>query len=246
MPLFGKTRKSKATPPTPPPPPVLEEVSAEDYTLKLSYSAKSSEGVRVKSGPNAVARLARILDGYVQGDTELVEPYPVELGRATPFIARMPGAAEWLTYHRKRLPVTRHALQVLESVDAIDLAFDTLVCGLLDGEVDTTGYPEYNAIVGGVASHFDESTGDMIVRAVVGWGGRGVRGDTDRNASRTLSGIFANLLAEPHALGVAVVERPISIGSGGQGGVVCGHCGFTSGHERAFYCPKCGMRMLRG
>jgi hypothetical protein len=242
VPLFGKTRKSRS--PEANPPPVLEEVSAQDYTLKLSYSAKSSEGVRVKPGPSAVARLARIIESYVQGDPELVEPYPVELGRAAPFIARMPGAAEWLTYHRKRSPVTRHGLQVLESVDAIDLAFDTLLCGLLDGEVDTSGYPEYNAIVGGLASHYDENTGDMIVRAVVGWGGRGVRGDTERNASRILSGIFANLLADSHSVGVAVVERPVAGGTGS--GVVCGHCGFNSGHERAFYCPKCGMRMLRG
>ena len=28
--------------------------------------------------------------------------------------------------------------------------------------------------------------------------------------------------------------------------VVCPHCGFASAHERAFYCPKCGMRLLRG
>ena len=82
--------------------------------------------------------------------------------------------------------MTRHALVVLESIDAIDLAFDTFVCALLDGEVDTSGYPEYNAVVGGVASHWDEATGDMIVRAVVGWGGKGVRGDTDRIGSRLL------------------------------------------------------------
>ncbi len=241
MPLFGKSRKSAKVNN---PPPILEEASSQDYALKLSYQGKGSEGVRVKPGPNAVARLARVLDGFVQGEPELVEPYPVELGRAAPFIARMPGAAEWLTYHRKRLPVTRHGLQVLESVDAIDLAFDTFLCGLLEGEVDTAGYPEYNALVGGVASHYDETTGDMIVRAVVGWGGRGVRGDTERNASRTLSGIFANLLADPHALGVAVVERPVA-GGRGEGSIVCSHCGFSSGHERAFYCPKCGMRMLR-
>ena len=242
MPLFGKTRKSGSAQ-VHTPPPIVEEASAQDFALKLSFSAKSSEGVRFKAGPSVIARLARVLDGYAKAEPELVEPYPVELGRATPCIARMPGAAEWLTYHRKRLPVTRHGLQVLESVDAIDLAFDTLICGLLDGELDTSGYPEYNAIVGGVASHFDETTGDMIVRAVVGWGGKGVRGDTERNAARTLSGIFANVLADPHSLGIASVERPVS-GSVGQG-VMCGHCGFNSGHERAFYCPKCGMRMLR-
>jgi hypothetical protein len=242
VPLFGKSNKGRAQ--VNAPQPVLEEVPAQDFTLKLSYSAKSSESVRIKTGPGAVARLARMLDGYVQGEAELVEPYPVEFGQAAPFIARMPAAAEWLTYHRKRLPVTRHALVVLEAVDAIDLAFDTFVGGLLDGELDTSGYPEYNTIVGGVASHWDEMTGDMIVRAVVGWGGKGARGDTDRNASRTLAGLFGNIQADQQALGVVSVERPI-IGTK-TAGLVCAHCGFNSGHERAFYCPKCGMRMVRG
>lgn len=242
MPLFGKRRKGPAQPYTPPP--VLEEISAQDFSLKLSYSAKSSESIQVRAGPEGVAWLMRMLDGYVQTDPELVEPYPVELGQAAPFIGRMPAAADWLTYHCERLPVTRHALVVLEGVDAIDLAFDTLACGLLDGAVDTSGYPEYNAIVGGVASHWDETTGDMIVRAVVGWGGKGARGDTERNASRILSGLFANLKADPHAVGVVAGEGPIS--GGKQGSIVCAHCGFNSGHERAFYCPKCGMRMARG
>ena len=91
-------------------------------------------------------------------------------------MARPSEAMQWLNAHHIHSPVTRHALVVLESIDAIDLAFDTFVCTLLDGEVDTSGYPEYSAIVGGVASHWDEATGDMIVRAVVGWGGKGVRG----------------------------------------------------------------------
>ena len=240
MPLFGKSKSAQANAPAP----IVGEVPAQDFALKLSYSAKSSEYVRIKTGPSAVARLARMLDGYIQGDAELVEPYPVELGRAAPFIARMPAAAEWLTYHRKRLPVTRHALVVLESVDAIDLAFDTFVGGLLDGELDTSGYPEYNAIVGGVASHWDEMTGDMIVRAVVGWGGKGVRGDTDRNASHVLAGLFGNIAGDRHALGVVSVERPVT--GTKTDGIVCPHCGFNSGHVRAFYCPKCGMRMARG
>ena len=95
---------------------------------------------------------------------------------------------QWLNAHHVHSPVTRHALVVLESIDAIDLAFDTFVCALLDGDVDTSGYPEYSAVVGGVASHWDESTGDMIVRAVVGWGGKGVRGDTDRIGAKLLVG----------------------------------------------------------
>ncbi len=169
----------------------------------------------------------------------------VEFGQASPTIQRPSEAMQWLNAHQRLSPVARHALVVLEGVDAIDLAFDTFVCALLDGEIDTSGYPEYNAIVGGVASHWDEATGEMIVRGVVGWGGKGVRGDTDRTASRILAGIFNSILASQYALGIATgSERPMP--AAGRGGLVCAHCGFASGHERSFYCPKCGMRLVRG
>jgi hypothetical protein len=151
---------------------------------------------------------------------------------------------QWLNAHHALSPITRHALVVLESIDAVDLAFDTFVCAMLDGETDTSGYPEYNAIVGGVASHWDEATGDMICRAVVGWGGRGVRGDTDRIGAKLLAGLLTNVLASQYALGITSIERPVP--AAGRGGLVCAHCGFASAHERAFYCPKCGMRLLRG
>ncbi len=238
MPLFGRKDKPQVHSPSP-----VDDVTAKDFSLKLAYSAKSSENVRVKAGPGAVVKLARMLEGVAKGETELVEPYPVELSHAAPFITRMPDAAEWLTYHRKRVPATRHALFVLEGTDAIDLAFETFVGGLLDGDIDTSGIPEYNALIGGVVSHWDEQTGDMIVRAVVGWGGKGVRGDTERNADRALTGLFGNILGDPQALGVVSVDRPVH--GTAQDGVVCAHCGFNSGHERAFYCPKCGMRMGR-
>jgi hypothetical protein len=84
----------------------------------------------------------------------------------------------------------------------------------------------------------------MIVRAVVGWGGRGVRGDTDRIGSKLLGGILTNILASHLSMGLTAVERPVP--AAGRGGLVCAHCGFASAHERAFYCPKCGMRLLRG
>ena len=239
MRLFGKPKPE----PVAPPPPV-EDISAQEYALKLSYLARSSESVRVKTSPDPAVTLARMVDGFAKEEPELVEPYPMELSRARPFIASMPDAAEWLTYHRKRLPAVRHALLVLEGTDCIDLAFETFVGGLLDGEIDTAGLPEYNAIVGGVVSHWDEVTGDMIVRAVVGWGGKGVRGDTERNAARILAGLAGNVQGDPHAVGVASVDRPIHVS--GETGAVCPHCGFRSGHERAFYCPKCGMRLVRG
>jgi hypothetical protein len=231
------------------PPPALssalpEEVVAQEHQLKLNYAGKSSEGVRMKAGPRAMSELPSMLAGLAKSEIEVVEPLPIEFSQAMPQITRPSEAMQWLNAHHAHSPITRHALQVLESIDAIDLAFDTFVCALLDGEVDTSGYPEYSAIVGGVASHWDEATGDMIVRAVVGWGGKGVRGDTDRIASKILGGLLTNILANQWAMGLTAIERPVP--AAGRGGLVCAHCGFASAHERAFYCPKCGMRLLRG
>jgi hypothetical protein len=215
-----------------------EEVVAQEFQLKLYYAGKTSEGVRMKAGPSAMADLPSMLVGLA------VEPLPIEFSQATPTIARPSEAMQWLNAHHVHSPITRHALVVLESIDAVDLAFDTFVCSLLDGEIDTSGYPEYNAVVGGVAAHWDEATGDMISRAVVGWGGRGVRGDTDRIGNKLLAGILTNILANRNAIGLTAIERPVP--AAGRGGLVCAHCGFASAHERAFYCPKCGMRLLRG
>jgi hypothetical protein len=221
-----------------------EEVVAQEYQLKLQYAGKSSEGVRMQAGPNALNELPSMLHGLARTEIEIVEPLPIEFSQATPVIARPSEAMQWLNAHHVHSPVTRHALVVLESIDAIDLAFDTFVCTLLEGEVDTSGYPDYSAVVGGVAAHWDEATGDMIVRSVVGWGGKGVRGDTDRIAAKLLAGILTNVLANQFALGLTAVDRPVP--AAGRGGLVCAHCGFASAHERAFYCPKCGMRLLRG
>jgi hypothetical protein len=223
---------------------VPEEVVAQDFQLKLYYAGKSSEGVRFRAGAQAIDDLPKLLGGIARHEVEVVEPLPMEFAQAVPQIVRPSEAMQWLNAHHQLSPVTRHALLVLESIDAIDLAFDTFACTLLDGETDTSGYPEYSAIIGGVAAHWDEATGDLVVRAVVGWGGRGVRGDTDRIGQRLLSGILTNMLASKGALGFAGIERPVP--SAGRGGLVCAHCGFSSGHERAFYCPKCGMRLLRG
>ena len=221
-----------------------EEVVAQEHQLRLNYAGKTSEGVRIKAGPAARADITSMLAGLAQSEPEVIDPLPVEFSQATPNIVRPSEAMQWLNAHHALSPIGRHALVVLESIDAVDLAFDTLVAALLEGELDTSGYPQYNAVIGGVAAHWDEVTGDMIVRGVVGWGGRGVRGDTDRVGSKILTSVLANIMASEYALGLTRVERPAA--ATGRGGVLCGHCGFHSAHERAFYCPKCGMRLLRG
>ncbi len=244
MPLEFLKRKARVEAQPVATPVVPEDASAQEYVLKLYYAGKSSEGVRLKAGPRALAELPSMLVGLARSEIEVAEPLPIEFSEASPAIIRPSEAMQWVNAHHGHGPITRHAIYVLESLDAIDLAFDTLAVALLDGEVDTSGYPDYSAIIGGVASHWDEGTGDMLVRAVVGWGGRGVRGDTDRIAARILGGLFQNILANQYSLGVAPLDRPVP--AAGRGGLVCAHCGFASAHERAFYCPKCGMRLLRG
>ena len=243
MPLFGKSRRAapqeeeRVLPAT-------EALNASEFSVKLSYGAKSSEVVQIKNGRGMPEKLKDMLTGYIKGESETIEPLPPELAQSSPYIAQVPGSIYWLQSHQQQSPVARHALVCFETTDAIDMVFETLVVGLLDGHLDTSGYPDYNALVGGVVSHWDENTGDLLVRGIVGWGGNGVRGDTERTAGKILAGLFNNIVADSQSLGTVSVQRPLPFV--GSGGTVCAHCGYHSGHERAFYCPKCGMRMLRG
>jgi len=61
-----------------------------------------------------------------------------------------------------------------QNLDAIDLAYETFAVALLYGEVDGEGFPRFDAIVGGPVSYFDETTGELVVRMLLGWGGEGV------------------------------------------------------------------------
>ena len=253
MPLEFLRRKGSGTPsskaaapePPSPPPPVPEEAVAQEHQLRLTFGAKTSAGVRIPGGPQVLAALPRMLDGVAITDVEVVEARDTTLGSASPAIVRTEEATEWLRAHGALSPITRHALFVLESMDAIDPAYDTFACGLLDGEVDPAGYPEYASIVGGVAAHWDEGTGDLIVRAVVGWGGRGTRGDTDRTASKLLGRLLGNILESGQSIGIALVDRRGTGGLAGSGAAItCQHCGYANVQPGAAYCPKCGMRIL--
>jgi hypothetical protein len=237
-------RRKKPSEPPPPPEPVIEEVRAQQYSLKLSYIAKSSDGLRLAAGPSASRALPGIVEPLSQTPIEVIEPLPLEYSDAAPVMERFNEMQQWVLARREVGPIGRHALHVLELTDAIDMTVDSFFCGLLHGETDTSGYPEYNAIVGGLASHFDELSGELIVRAVVGWGGRGQRGDTERTGQKLLSALYQQVVASGYSLGEAEQARLPSLGS--RSGLACAHCGFESGSSSAFYCPKCGMRMVRG
>lgn len=244
----GGGDKTNGQPKTPTPaaagaaPRLPEEVQAEDHQLRLSLSAKSSEGVRFRAGPEALAGLPAMVATEAKSDVEVVPPRELDTGGASPAIVRTEEASAWIRAHGQLSPITRHALYLLETLDAIDPAYETFACALLDGTVDPGGYPDFSAVVGGVAAHWDEATGDLIVRAVLGWGGRGARGDTDRTALRILASLFRSIVSSTGVLGLAEGHRPLG---GVLGAMVCQHCGFASAGLRALYCPKCGMRMLR-
>jgi len=240
---FLRRKKSEAQAP-PPPTPVQEEISAQQYSVKLSYLARSSDGLRLPSDPSVVASIPGIVEPLSQTPVEVIEPLPLEYSDAAPTMERINEIQQWVLARRDVGPIARHALYVLETTDAIDMTVDTFASGLLHGDTDTSGYPEYNAIIGGLASHWDELSGELIVRAVVGWGGKGLRGDTERIGQKILSSLYQQVVASGYSLGAAEQARLPTVAS--RSGLTCAHCGFEAGSAAAFYCPKCGMRMARG
>jgi hypothetical protein len=166
----------------------------------------------------------------------------MDLQDAAPYITHPDEAAMWITAHGNRSPIARHGIQILQLVDAIDLGYETLAVALLHGETDLSGFPRYDAIVGGLISYWDESSGELVVRATTTWGGDGARSDTDRMAQRLLARLVANVMADQGALEIGAAERRVATGAGAQ---PCAHCGFTAVDRRAYYCPKCGMRTER-
>jgi hypothetical protein len=223
---------------------LTEEPPAEDYEVKLTYRARSSKGVRFAPGEGSVATLPLMLEQFSISPIELIEPLDPQFADATPAVMRTIEASQWLNAHHHRSPVTRYGLRVLETLDAVDPGFESVAICLLEGSLDSGGYPDYTGIVGAVASYWDEVTGDQMVRGIVGWGGKGVRGDTERNATRFLSSILVAIVGTRGAAELVELDRPLPPDSGA--GLVCPHCHFAQVGKSAFYCPKCGMRLLRG
>ncbi|HEX2883657.1 MAG TPA: hypothetical protein VHQ42_03700 [Candidatus Limnocylindria bacterium] len=236
-------RRKKQEAPPPPPTPMYEEVKAQEYSLRISFVARSSDGLRLRADQSVASAIPSIVEPLSQTPVEVIAPLPLEYSDASPAIERFNEVQQWVLARRDVSPIGRHGLYVLEMTDALDMTVDTFFCGLLHGETDTSGYPEYNAIVGGLASHWDELSGELIVRSVVGWGGKGLRGDTERIGQKILSSLYQQVLASGYSLGEAESARLPTIGGGS--GLTCAHCGFEAGNAGAFYCPKCGMRMVR-
>jgi hypothetical protein len=243
VPLFRRkgSKEQVKAPVRPALPP--DQLELEEQSLSLHYHALSSHGVRTTAEHDVSVRLPSLMDGFNLTPAELVEPLPAEFQNASPSIVRPETAIQWINVHHGRSPLARHSLLILESLDMLDLAYETMAVALLSGELDGEGFPRFDAIFGGPVSYWDEITGELIVRMVVGWGGEGTRGDTQRSAQRLLSRLLGNLLAAQGATELGRAERPVAV-AGGQR-AACPHCAFDAMDRRAFYCPKCGMRMPR-
>ena len=240
IPFLGRSKKKKArqAPPRPALPP--DQLELEDSQMRVQYRAMSSHGVRMPSDHDIPVRLPSVLEGFNLTEVELIEPLPIDFQDAAPNILRPEAALHWINAHHGRSSIARHALLIFELLDALDLAYETFACTLLSGDVDGEGFPRYDAIVGGPVSYWDETSGELIVRIVLGWGGEGVRGDTQKNAQRLHSRLLGNLLASQGATELGRVERPVAVA--GDAPVPCPHCGFRALDRRSHYCPKCGMR----
>jgi len=232
-------RRKPETAPNPAPTPAFAQVAGRQYSVALAYLARTSDAVRLAPGPDILRSLPRIAEPLTIDGVEVVSPLPLELASAAPAIERLADLEQWILARRQASPVTRHALFVLEQTEAVDMTIDTLICGLLHGETDTLGYPTYDAISGGLASHFDDLTGELVVRAVLGWGGKGQRGDTERIGQRLLSNLYQQVLVS--GLPMSTADAPVR-GDAGEGRI-CGHCGFDARGTGAVYCTKCGMRL---
>jgi hypothetical protein len=235
----GFLRRKPKSEPEPAPAPAVAPVGGRQYSVALAYLARSGDAIRLAPGPDVMKSLPRIVEPLTIDGVEMVEPLPLELSSAAPAVERLHDLEQWILARRQASPVTRHALHILETTEAVDMTIDTLLCGLLHGETDTSGYPTFDAISGGLASHFDDLTGELIVRAVLGWGGKGQRGDTERIGTRILSNLQQQVLVS--GLKVSTADAPVR-GDAGEG-KVCVHCGFDARGTGAFYCPKCGMRL---
>ena len=239
LPFIGRKKKpANAAPQRVRIPP--DQIDVNTLSIKYQYYSMSSHGVRTPGTHDVAQRLPALLTGFATTPVELIEPLPIDFEDAAPSLVRPEAALQWINAHHGRSPLGRQALYVFEQLDVVDLAYETFALALLHGELDGEGFPLFDAIFGGPISFWDEASGDLVVRFLLGWGGEGIRGDTQRIAQRLLARLMGNLLASHDATELGEVARPVAHADSRH--EPCSHCGFAQLDRRSQYCPKCGMR----
>src|SRR5664280_2637829 len=126
VPLFGRSRKKG--PDQAQQQPLVQEVNSREFSLKLSYGAKCSESVRLKGGSGMDERLGNMLFGYVQGESEHVEPLPVELSGSSittiDLRLRCTPSSSW-NWSRRSIPSMRRSSSVCSTVRSTRLVSPT-------------------------------------------------------------------------------------------------------------------------
>jgi hypothetical protein len=70
---FLRRNRNKDAPP-PPPTPIVEEITAQEYSLKLAFLARSSDGLRMPADPAMKAMLPSVVEPLAIGQVEILEP----------------------------------------------------------------------------------------------------------------------------------------------------------------------------
>ena len=166
-----------------------EEVVAQDHQLKLYYAGKSSEGVRMRTGPNAIAELPAMLarprqDARSRSSSRCRSSSARRRRRSAGRPRRCSGSTP--TTSTRRSPGTRWSSSSRSTRSTSPSTPSSARCSTARSTRPATPSTTRSSVAS--PSHWDEATGDMIVRAVVGWGGKGVRGDTDRIGAKLLVG----------------------------------------------------------
>src|SRR6185503_1664055 len=90
-------RRNKEVEPPPPPTPFIEEITAQEYSLKLAFLARSSDGLRMPADPRMKAMLPSVVEPLALGPVEVVEPVSNELADAAPTMERLTELQQWIT-----------------------------------------------------------------------------------------------------------------------------------------------------
>ena len=171
--------------------PTPDGLLVEDHELKLTYRAKTSQGVRMTAGPNALARCPTCSPTWRIGvGSTVVPPLDSSAERAAPDLLRPERGQAWLHATHDQPPGLRHGMYVLACSTPSTRRSRPSPSPSCRARRTPRAIPAYDAIMGGVVSHWDEQTGDMIVRG----SSAGVARASAATRTGTPAGCWASLL----------------------------------------------------
>ena len=154
-------------------------------------------------------RLPALLGGFATSPVELIEPLPIDFEDAAPSLVRPEAALQWINAHHGRSPLGRHALYIFETARRGRPGLRDVRRRAAHGESMARVSRASTRSFGGPGQLLGRGKGDLVVRMLLGWGGEGVRGDTQRIAQRLMARLMGNLLASHDATELGRVDEPV-------------------------------------